>query len=121
MTTPHPRPQTVTARIEDTPRTDPRADLTPVDFFVPGARYYDGDGYKAPELTHTFQCEHIALHPRPGAGPRAFGFLRNNAPDSDWYSCALGEDDFARWTRIPDINAPTPTTGDTAPTGPAAP
>ncbi|WP_246096098.1 hypothetical protein [Streptomyces botrytidirepellens] len=61
MTTPRPRPVTVTARIED----NLDADTTPADFFVPGARYYDGDPYKAPEETHTFQCEHIATHPAP--------------------------------------------------------
>lgn len=112
MTTPRPRPASVTARIEDTPGADTEA----ADFFVPGARYYDGDGYKAPEQTHTFRCEHVTTHPRPGAGLRAFGFLRNNAPDSDWFSSALGEDVFARWTRIPD--APTAKTGDVKPTGP---
>ncbi|MFB6992172.1 hypothetical protein ACFCX5_40660, partial [Streptomyces sp. NPDC056304] len=72
MTTPRPRPATVTARIEATPD----ADTAPADFFVPGARYYDGDGFKAHERAHTFQCEHVTTHPRPGAGPRAFGFLR---------------------------------------------
>lgn len=113
MTTPRPRTTTVTARIQDIPG----ADTAPALFFVPGARYYDGDGFKAPEQTHTFQCEHVATHPRPGAGPRAFGFLRNNAPDSKWFSTALGEDDFARWTRIPD--APTAQTGDATPTDPA--
>ncbi|MFD5079665.1 hypothetical protein [Streptomyces sp. NPDC058371] len=115
MTTPRPRPAAVTARIEDTSG----ADTAPVDFFVPGARYYDGDGYKAPEQTHTFQCEYVTTHPRPSAGQRAFGFLRNNAPDSDWFSSALGEDDFARWTRFSD--APTAKTGDVMPTGPATP
>ncbi|MGW6145347.1 hypothetical protein [Streptomyces sp. NPDC055140] len=58
LTTPRPRPATVTARIEDTP------DTTPVDFFVPGARYYDGDPYKAPEQAHTFQCD--TMPPTPG-------------------------------------------------------
>ncbi|WP_331731956.1 hypothetical protein OG613_49125 (plasmid) [Streptomyces sp. NBC_00015] len=100
MTTPRPRPATVTARIEDTSH----ADTTPADFFEPGARYYDGDPYKAPEQTHTFQCEHVATHPRPGAGPRAFGFQRNNAPDSDWISTALREADFDGWTRLPDAH-----------------
>lgn len=69
MTTP--RPHTHTARTGD----EPGADVASADFFVPGAHYVDGDGFKAPEQRHTFQCEHIALHPRPGAGPRAFGFL----------------------------------------------
>ncbi|MEV0966783.1 hypothetical protein AB0J25_30140 [Streptomyces sp. NPDC049910] len=102
------RPHTV--RTEDKPGA-------PADFFEPGARYFDGDGFKAPEQTHTFQCEHIALHPRPGAGPRAFGFARNNAPDSEWFSTALSLDDFAKWTRIPeDLDAPT---GDAAPAAPA--
>lgn len=113
MTTPRPRPQAATVRI----KAAPGANTTPADFFVPGARYGDGDGYKAPEQTHTFQCEHVATHPRPGAGPRAFGFLRNNAPDADWLSCILGPDDFTRWTRI--LDAPTGQTGDAAPTGPA--
>ncbi|MGW3390526.1 hypothetical protein [Streptomyces cinereoruber] len=84
------------------------ADAAPADFFVPGAHYVDGDGYKAPEQTHTFQCEHIVLHPRPGAGPRAFGFLRNNAPGSEWFSKALTKNDFDQWTRIPEtLDAPT--------------
>ncbi|MFF8618976.1 hypothetical protein [Streptomyces sp. NPDC015350] len=97
MTTSRPRPETAPARIEDTPGVPPAL----ADFFVPRACYFDGDGYKAPEQTHTFQCEHVATHPRPGAGKRAFGFLRNNAPGSDWLSVALGEDDFTRWSRLP--------------------
>ncbi|MEU1077798.1 MULTISPECIES: hypothetical protein [unclassified Streptomyces] len=113
MTTPRPHTHTVTAPTGD----EPGPDLAPADFFVPGARYVDGDGYKAPEQTHTFQCEHIALHPRPGAGPRAFGFMRSNAPDSKWFSAALTEDDFDEWTRIPeDLVNPT---GDAAPAAPA--
>ncbi|MEU5196040.1 hypothetical protein AB0G86_18620 [Streptomyces scabiei] len=59
-------PRSHTVRTEDQPGA-------PADFFEPGAHYADDDGFKAPEQTHTFQCEHIALHPRPGAGPRAFG------------------------------------------------
>jgi hypothetical protein len=108
-----PRPHTV--RTED----KPGADVVSAEFFVPGAHYVDGDGYKAPEQARTFQCEHIALHPRPGAGPRAFGFLRNNAPDSTWFSAALSKNDFAEWTRIPeDLDAPT---GAAARTDPATP
>jgi hypothetical protein len=64
VTTPRPRLTTVTARSDDTPG----ADTAPADFFVPCARYYDGDGYAGPEQTHTFQCEHVTTHPRPGAG-----------------------------------------------------
>ncbi|MFD7861560.1 hypothetical protein [Streptomyces sp. NPDC059783] len=41
------RPHTV--RTEDKP-------AVAADFFEPGARYVDGDGFKAPEETHTFQC-----------------------------------------------------------------
>ncbi|MFE0778917.1 hypothetical protein [Streptomyces sp. NPDC058861] len=82
-------------------QTEPTPAATqPAGFFVPGALYYDGDPYKAPEQTHTFQCEHVATHPRPGAGPRAFGFVRNNAPDAPSSSAALSEDDFPKWTRI---------------------
>ncbi|MCZ1012324.1 hypothetical protein [Streptomyces lydicus] len=50
---------------------------------MPDARYYDGDSYNAPKQTHTFPCEHLTTHLRPGAGPGAFGFLHNNAPNSD--------------------------------------
>ncbi|MDF3303058.1 hypothetical protein K388_07151 [Streptomyces sp. KhCrAH-43] len=112
MTTPRPH----TVRTEDKP-------AAPADFFEPGARYVDGDGFKAPEETHTFQCEHIALHPRPGAGPRAFGFARNNAPDSEWFSTALTPGDFAdaEWTRIPEDEVLGAPTGDAAPAAPATP
>ncbi|GAA2720530.1 MULTISPECIES: hypothetical protein [Streptomyces] len=84
---------------------------------MPGAHYVDGDSFKTPEQTHTFRCGYIALHPRPGAGPRAVGFIRNNAPDSPWFSTALSEDDFTEWTRIPEVlGAPA---GDAAPAAPA--
>ncbi|MFF8618609.1 hypothetical protein [Streptomyces sp. NPDC015350] len=110
MTTPRPH---TTGPTED----KPGAGAAPADFFVPGAHYVDGDGYKAPEQTHTFQCKHIALHPHPGAGPRAFGFARNNASDSRWFSAALTKDDFEEWTRIPEtLDAPV---GDAAPAAPA--
>ncbi|MER5615950.1 hypothetical protein [Streptomyces sp. NPDC002215] len=115
MTTPRPRPATVTVRIKATPD----ADTAPADFFVPGTHYGDGDGFKAHEQTHTFQCEHIALHPRPGAGPRAFGFLRNNAPGADWVSAALSKHDFPKWTRIPTNH--TEPNGDDTPTDPTTP
>ncbi|MET9112262.1 hypothetical protein [Streptomyces zhihengii] len=111
MTTPRPH----TVRTSDKPGA-------PADFFVPGARYVDGGGLKAPELTHTFHCEHVALHPRPGAGWRAFGFARSNAPGSHWFSIALTEDDFteAEWTRIPEHEVLGAPVGDAAPAAPAA-
>ncbi|MGZ2355699.1 hypothetical protein LRE75_03165 [Streptomyces sp. 372A] len=110
MTTPRPN----TVRTEDKPGA-------PTDFFEPSARYVDGDGFKAPEQTHTFQCEHIALHPRPDAGPRAFGFARNNAPGSEWFSTALTPDDFAeaKWVRIPEDEVLGDAAGDAAPAAPA--
>ncbi|MFD8671258.1 hypothetical protein ACFV1U_38620 [Streptomyces microflavus] len=103
MTTPRPRPTTPTTAPTAVPAMPGVAASDR--FFAPDARYYDGDPYKAPEQTHTFDCKHVATHPRPGAGLRAFGFMRNNAPNSKWESVALTETDFGRWTRIPDSPA----------------
>lgn len=69
-------------------------------FFQPDTHYFLGDPYKAPEQTYHFQCVAVALHPRPGAGMRAFGFLRCNAPDEPWASSALDAHEFPKWTEI---------------------
>ncbi|MFD8900568.1 hypothetical protein [Streptomyces ardesiacus] len=59
--------------------------------------------------------------PPPRRRPRAFGFARNNAPDSEWFSTALTPDDFAEaeWTRVPEDEALGAPAGDAAPAAPA--
>ncbi|MGW9032725.1 hypothetical protein ACWGQ5_54145 [Streptomyces sp. NPDC055722] len=75
---------------------------TAADFLTPGTDYTDGpDGWKAPEETAVFRCVHVARHPRPGAGLRAFGFHRPNRLHAEWTPFAVTESDFSRWTALP--------------------
>ncbi|MEU2510510.1 hypothetical protein [Streptomyces syringium] len=82
---------------KDTPTGD---EFTRTVFFEAGRTYGRGqDGYKAPEQTWVFRCVAVAAHPRPGAGLRAFGFMRNGAPGWPWESVGVGEGEWARgWT-----------------------
>lgn len=63
------------------------------DFFQPNRMYTDGDGFRAPELTRTFDVELVTRHPDRGH-LRAVGWMSTAEPGAERHMQAIDEDEY---------------------------